>query len=930
MSVPPSTPPPDSLPADSWRDTLERVARAVVSIRVDRVRSFDGARQASAQATGFVVDRELGLVLTNRHVVGAGPVVAEALFLNHEELPLRAVYRDPVHDFGFFRYDPGGLSFMEPSRLPLGPERARVGTAIRVVGNDAGEKLSILSGTLARLDRDAPHYSSTGYNDFNTFYLQAASSTSGGSSGSPVVDREGYVVGLNAGGSTQAASSFYLPLDRVVRAFSHLREGRDVPRGTLQTVFRHRSYDEIRRLGLSRSEEERIRRLRPEARGLLVVEEVLPEGPASGILEPGDILLGVQGRTTLDFVALETALDDAVGRSLVLDIQRGGDARAVEVVVQDLHAITPAALLEVGGGVVHALSYQQARNRQIPVRGVYVAKPGYMLERARVPRHAVIVEVGGEPTPDLEAFEAALAPLPHGTITSARFLLPHRPEQSAVATVTMDRRWYPMLRRERDDTTGTWGARPAPPAPDPEPVEPASTDFGQPEPGPAGQLAPSLVQVTCTVPFESDGVHASRFHGAGLVMDTDHGLVVVDRNTVPIANGDIFVTVAGSVRVEATLRYLHPLHNLAVIAYDPSGIGDTPVRAASLDFTPPAPGDPIVLVGMQENHRLVSRRTTVAFCRELALPMGKVARFRETNLEVLVPAESLPTIGGVLADDEGGVRALWASFFYTEGKARRGVFQGLPAELVQEALDLARRGASTPLRSLEVELAPLPLAQARLRGLSPERAEALSSKNPHARQLLVVARRVAGTPAQEHFRDGDLLLAIDGSPVTRFREVERAVQKSRVSVTVLRDGRERTVEVPTVALDGRGTSRLLRWAGALLQEPHRAVRLDTGSHRQGLYNALYSHGSPASRYGLRATRRIVAVDGHPVSDLDDFLARVAHLGDRDSVRLLTVDNGGIQRLITLELDLTYWPTWEIRWGERGWERRSLDGGPVSG
>jgi len=159
--------------------------------------------------------------------------------------------------------------------------------------------------------------------------------------------------------------------------------------------------------------------------------------------------------------------------------------------------------------------------------------------------------------------------------------------------------------------------------------------------------------------------------------------------------------------------------------------------------------------------------------------------------------------------------------------------------------------------------------------------------------------------------------------VTSFRGLEKAAQKPEVMVTVWRDGTAKEIKIETAVLDGRGIDRAVSWAGALLQDPHRAMAAQRGIEPYGVYVAFFSYGSPATRYGLWAGRRVVEVDETPTPDLEAFVQAVAGKQDQASVRLKTVTWNGAVEVITLKLDNQYWPAYEIRRTEDGWRRSRI-------
>ncbi|KAL6908133.1 hypothetical protein ACP4OV_002303 [Aristida adscensionis] len=1062
---------------DSWRGALSRVVPAVAVLRFTAPRAFDTEPAGSGAATGFVVDKSRGIILTNRHVVKPGPVVAEAMFVNREEIPVHPLYRDP--------YDPGAIKFLEYEEIPLAPEAACVGLEIRVVGNDSGEKVSILAGTLARLDRDAPCYKKDGYNDFNTFYIQAASGTKGGSSGSPVVDCQGRAVALNAGSKISSASAFFLPLERVVRALNLIRDNWDafgskpesvyIPRGTLQVTFQHKGFEETRRLGLLNETEQIVRAVSPAGEtGMLVVHSVVPEGPAHKHLEPGDVLVCINGEVVTQFLKMETLLDDSVGRDIDLEIQRGGNPLTVKLEVEDLHSITPNHFLEVSGAVIHPLSYQQvcafvnmARSFRFKCGLVYVAETGYMLSRASVPRHAIIKKLAGEDIAHLDDLIAVLAKLSRGSRVPLEYVKYTDRHRKKTVLVTIDQHeWYaPPQLYTRNDATGLWTAKSAIPSESPfaasadhtnhvdrnsnsvaSLAEASPTDlksqydfenlaigcirlqtddeiivdgfhssedslvekkgrcvdgeidaeetlpsYGDPDDMKGSALAhpssaedsdlartvssnaqlaeqviePALVMFEVHVPpvCMLDGVQNQHSSGTGIIIHHSDGLglVAVDRNTVAVSVSDIMLSFAAyPIEIPGEVVFLHPVHNFALVAYDPSalGAGASIVRAAKLLPEPALRrGDSVYLVGLSRSLQATSRKSIITNPCTAVNIIGSAdcPRYRAINMEVIeLDTDFGSTFSGILTDEQGRVQALWASFstqqFKYGGSNSEGhqFVRGIPIYAVSQVLEKIISGTQGPfrfingkrrpmpfVRLLEVELYPILLSKARSYGLTDNWVQALAKKDPARRQVLRVKGCLAGSKAENLLEEGDMILATNKEPITCFLDIEKACQEfdrsvgtdGALNMTIFRQGKEIDLIVGTDVRDGNGTTRMVNWCGCIIQDTHSAVRalgfLPEEGH--GVYVTRRCHGSPVQRYGLHALVWIIEVNGQPTPDLDTFIQVLKGLEDGQFVRVRTVSLSGKPRVLTLKQDLHYWPTWELCFEPEtaAWKRRTI-------
>ena len=67
---------------------------------------------------------------------------------------------------------------------------------------------------------------------------------------------------------------------------------------------------------------------------MLVVDNIVPGSFAENLLEPGDVVVKVEGKVVTHFLTLEDILDASVGESVTLHLERGGQAVQATVQVQ--------------------------------------------------------------------------------------------------------------------------------------------------------------------------------------------------------------------------------------------------------------------------------------------------------------------------------------------------------------------------------------------------------------------------------------------------------------------------------------------------------------------------------------------------------------------------------------------------------------------
>lgn len=318
----------------SFADVVSRAGPGIVAVRAHLQPGSDQPLASGLAAnrtvyaseadvrngSGFVV-HERGLVVTSRHVVLSA--VAIDVLLQHRG-PVRAelVGEDPATDLALLRLVEVPHDLVP---LPIGDSRdLRAGDWIVAVGNPFGFAQTVTAGVVSFVGRHLPHSDFGVTNDF----LQFSAPVNPGSSGGPVLDLAGRVVGVTTQAAIEAQGiSFAVPSATLTWALAAMEKQPDgrVRRGYLGIEFASRGGTDD--AGAPRE-------------GAVIVRVAAGDPADLAGLRRGDVVLRVDGERIADAQVLhETIVRRDPGTRIALALLRDGQ----------IHDPIEAVLGEVGG-----------------------------------------------------------------------------------------------------------------------------------------------------------------------------------------------------------------------------------------------------------------------------------------------------------------------------------------------------------------------------------------------------------------------------------------------------------------------------------------------------------------------------------------------------------------------------------------------------
>lgn len=303
-----------------------------------RIRGYFHPRKPEqvSLGSGFIIDKD-GTILTNSHVIDKAEEITVTLS-DERQFKATVLGKDAKTDVALIKID--GKDDFEP--VSLGDsDKIRVGDWILAIGNPFGLGGSVTAGIVSAKSRDIENGP---YDNF----IQTDASINQGSSGGPMFNLNGEVIGINTAIFSTSGGSmgigFAVPVNLTKFVIKQLKEKGKVERGWLGIKIQPTSGD------IAES-------VKQNAKSGVIVSSVSENSSAkqAGIV-PGDIILSFDGEDIDDTKNLSRmAAETPVGKEVNLEIWRDGQVKRLKLPVQKMpeeeeKAPKPAAPQPVNDG----------------------------------------------------------------------------------------------------------------------------------------------------------------------------------------------------------------------------------------------------------------------------------------------------------------------------------------------------------------------------------------------------------------------------------------------------------------------------------------------------------------------------------------------------------------------------------------------------